>query len=143
MIIAFNAEAFRAMFAPAYQDSTVYSDPILQTYWDQATAYVSDRTGGCSIYGLKPKQQELALNLMTAHLIYLNNIAATGNNTGVVTGATIDKVSVQMLPPPNSNQWQFWLNQSPYGQRLLALFTVASSGGFYFGGYPTVYGLRR
>ena len=73
----------------------------------------------------------LALNFMTAHLVYLNQIANSGQNTALMQGATIDKVSVQLTPPPEAGQWQWWLNQSPYGQSLLALLQVASVGGFY------------
>lgn len=140
--IVFNASTFRAMF-PVFKDTTVYPDAVLQIYWDTATAYVSNQTGGCYIYSLKLGQQTLALNLMAAHLAYLNSLIATGNTPGVVTGATVDKVSVTLEPPPSSNNWQYWLNQSPYGQQLLALLSVASAGGFYYGGFPTVYNLRR
>lgn len=140
--IVFNASTFRAMF-PVFKDTTVYPDAVLQIYWDTATAYVSNQTGGCYVYALKLAQQTLALNLMAAHIAALNSIIATGQSPGIVTGATIDKVSVQMEPPPSSNNWQFWLNQTPYGQQLLALLKMASVGGFYFGGYPSVHTIRR
>jgi hypothetical protein len=80
---------------------------------------------------MKPSQQTLALNLMTAHLVFLSDQVAAGETGGVVTGATIDKVSVTLEPPPSSNNWQYWLNQSPYGKQLLALLQVASVGGMY------------
>lgn len=140
--IVFNATDFRAMY-PAYSNQTVFTDSILQLYWDTATAYVSDQTGGCYVYGFKLGQQTLALNLMTAHLAYINALTSTGQAGGVMTGATIDKISVTLQPPPSSNNWQFWLNQSPYGQQLLALLSNAAVGGFYFGGYPTVNTMRR
>lgn len=142
-IIVFDSAAFRAMF-PAFSDPAKYPDLVLQMYWDMATAYVSNKTGGCYTQSLKPGQQTLALNLMTAHIAFLMTAAASGQGSGgVVTGATIDKVSVTIEPPPSSNNWQYWLNQSPYGQQLLALLHSAGVGGFYFGGFPTVNNLRR
>ena len=122
--------AFRTLF-PAYADTVVYPAATVQAYWDTATAYVSNRAGGCYTGGMTAAQQTLALNQMTAHLLYLGGQVAQGNTPGVMTGATIDKISVTLEPPPAPNQWQYWLNQSPYGQQLLALLQVASVGGFY------------
>jgi Protein of unknown function (DUF4054) len=128
--INYNDTAFRALF-PAFANPTTYPASAIQIYWNTATAYVSNRTGGCYTGGMTPAQQTLALNQMTAHLVYLNGLAASGNTPGVVVGATIDKVSVTLEPPSAPNQWQYWLNQSPYGQQLLALLQVVSAGGFY------------
>jgi hypothetical protein len=128
--IAYNDSAFRALF-PAYANTVQYAPSTVQAFWDTATAYVSNRRGGCFTGGLTVAQQSLALNQMTAHLLYLNGLIATGNVPGVMTAATVDKVSVTLEPPPAPNQWQYWLNQSPYGQQLLALLQVASVGGFY------------
>ncbi len=140
--ITFNGGSFRAMFPP-FADPATYPTPNLQIYWDTATAYVSDRAGGCFVLGLKLAQQTLALNLMTAHIASLSAMANSGQATGLVQGSTIDKISVTLTPPPVPNQWQWWLNQTPYGQQLLALLQVAAVGGGYFGGYPTSFALRR
>ncbi len=130
-IIPYNDDAFRALF-PAYSPKTAQFLPaMIQVYWDTATAYVSDRTGGCYTGGMSVAQQTLALNLMTAHLLTLSGLIQSGNTPGVTVGATIDKISVTLEPPPAPNQWQYWLNQTPYGQQLLALLQVASVGGFY------------
>lgn len=128
--IQYDDAAFREMFR-AFPLTVQNSPTVIQAYWDTATAYVSDRKGGCYIGGMTVAQRTLALNLMTAHLVYLSGMIAKGDSPGVMTGATIDKVSVTMQPPPAPNQWQYWLNQSPYGQQLLALLQVASVGGFY------------
>jgi len=65
--------------------------------------------------------------------------ANSGDVAGVVTAATIDKISVTLMPPPGLNQWQWWLNQTPYGQQLLALLQIAAAGGrFYSAGKPVV-----
>lgn len=141
-MINFDITAFRAMFPP-YADTVTYPDTVLQLYWDNATAYMSADTAPCSYFSLKLAQQTLGLNLMTAHLAYLNTIANSGQNTGLMQGATIDKITVQLTPPPVPNQWQWWLDQSPYGQQLLALLQAAAVGGAFYGGYPTNYTLRR
>jgi hypothetical protein len=128
--IAYNDVAFRALF-PAYANVSQYATVALQSYWNNATAYISNRNGGYYTGGMSLPQQTQALNLMTAHLVFLASLIASGNTPGVMTGATIDKISVTLEPPPSSNNWQYWLNQSPYGQQLLALLSVASVGGFY------------
>lgn len=127
--IYYNDSAFRALF-PAYANSVTYSPAQLQAFWNSATTYISNTYGGC--YGaMSVAQQTQALNLMTAHLTYLNDQIIAGNTPGVMTAATIDKVSVTLEPPPAPNQWSYWLQTSPYGQQLLALLQVASVGGFY------------
>lgn len=128
--IHFDQVAFRQAYT-AFADVGRYSSVALQAYWDMATAYISDSKGGCYGGGMTTAQRTLALNLMTAHVAYLNDQIASGDVGGVVTGATIDKVSVTLEPPPSGNNWQYWLNQSPYGKQLLALLSVASVGGFY------------
>ncbi|HZZ80030.1 MAG TPA: DUF4054 domain-containing protein [Gemmataceae bacterium] len=129
-IISFNPTAFRALF-PAFANTVTYPDAQVQAYWDTATAYVSNRSGGCYTGGLSLPQQTLALNQMTAHLLCISGMIASGNTPGVTVGATIDKISVTLEPPPAPNQWQYWLQTTPYGQLLLALLQVASVGGFY------------
>lgn len=101
---------------------------------------ISNNTASC---GLNIPQRTRAINLMTAHLAVLNTQAASGQQAGFVQGATIDKISVQITPPPETNQWQWWLNQTAYGQQYLALMQIASVGGFFVGGWPTVNTLRR
>jgi hypothetical protein len=128
--INYNDSAFRALF-PAYANTTTYPASTLQVYWTTATAYVNNMYGGWYTGGLTLNQQTLALNQMTAHLVFLSGLAVAGNTPGIVVGATIDKVSVTLEPPPAPNQWQWYLNQTPYGQQLLALLQVASAGGFY------------
>lgn len=130
MIIQYDDLKFRSLF-PALASTAQYGSATVKQYWDVATSYVSDRNGGCYFGGMTLAQQTLALNLMTAHLVFLTNTVAAGNTPGVTIAATIDKISVTLQPPPESNQWQYWLNQSPYGQQLLALLQVAGVGGFY------------
>lgn len=128
--INYNDAAFRALF-PAFANPTAYPQAMLQAYWDTATAYISNRNGGCYAGGMTLAQQTLALNQMTAHLVALSGLIAAGQTPGVMVGATIDKISITLEPPPAPNQWSYWLQSTPYGQQLLALLQVASAGGFY------------
>jgi hypothetical protein len=138
--ITFDVTAFRAAY-PAFSNATTYPDATLQGYWDAATSYISDQNSGCLM--LRDGARVLALNLMTAHLAALFAIIAAGETPGIETSATIDKISVQMMPPPVKNQWQFWLSQTPYGAQLLALLQANTAGGFYAGGMGELGAFRR
>jgi hypothetical protein len=134
--VYFNSAIFRAMF-PVFKDTSKLPDSYLQLQWDLATSFITNNTWTACYAGMNAAQQVNSLNLMTAHLVALNQAIAAGQPAGLVTGATIDKVSVTLEPPPGENQWQWWLNQTPYGQQLLALLQVMSAGGYsYFAGAP-------
>lgn len=138
----FDAALFRLQF-PCFNQPSVYSDATLQMWWNTATLFVSNRDGGCFCSFMGPDHRAFAINLMTAHLVYLSQQIAAGDTPGIVTGATIDKVSVTQLAPPTSNNWQYWLNQSPYGQQLLALLQRAGVGGMIYGGRFEIGAYRR
>lgn len=128
--ISYNDAAFRAFF-PAYANTTTYPQATIQGYWNIAILYISNRQGGAYCGGMNTGRQTLAINQMTAHLLFLSGIIASGQVPAIMTGAGIDKINVSLEPPPQVNQWQYWLNTSPYGQQLLALLQLASVGGFY------------
>jgi len=125
-----------------YSNSTNYPQATLQRYWDNATNYMSNVDFGY----INGTQREYALQLMMSHLIYLTNLINTGNGFGTGSGgapgtvpyqmqnATIDKVNVTVTPPPNPNQFQWWLGTSPFGQQLLSMLQIQSVGGSYIGG---------
>lgn len=136
MTIAINYPLFRERF-PQFAIPAVYPDAVLDVQWIMATQYVSDTEGG----DMSTTARELALQLMTAHLLALGVIIAAGGTyagtPGVTTGATIDKVSVTLAAPPfGTDQWRYWLNLTPYGAQLLALLGAQAAGGFYIGGLP-------
>jgi hypothetical protein len=133
--IYYNDATFRALF-PAYANTTTYPQATLQGYWNSATCYISDKAGGCYYGGLSLKEQTNACNLMTAHIAYIMGLIAAGQTPYIATAAGIDKISLTLAPPPIKNQWQYWLNTSPYGQQLLALLDVAGVGGFYVSTSP-------
>lgn len=137
-LILFDAALFRTQ-CPAFANSTTYPDITIQAYWDTAISYISNSDYGC----LSVATRTLAINLMTAHLMALAAIVATGQVPGLVNSATIDKISVTLTAPPVKDQWSWWLNLTPYGQQLLALLNVHSVGGFYVGGLPEIRAFRK
>lgn len=135
-IITFNYATFQEQI-PLYADPTKYPEDEVQIYWNTATFYVTN-IGNCGT--VQGDKRQYAINLMAAHLIYLAGLAASGQVPGLMQDATIDKVHVALTPPPLSNQWQWWMSLSPYGQQLFALLQVNSVGGYYIGGAPVLSG---
>ena len=127
--VVLDLTSFRERFT-AFSDETTYPDATIQTTWDTATIYVSNVANDC----FTSDKLELALQQMTAHLLTLQDSIKDGGMTGTVTSSTIDKVSVTLLAPTNYTEFEFWLNQTPYGQQLLALLSTVCAGGFYVGG---------
>ncbi len=142
--IYFDPAAFRTQF-PAFQCTPAVSNDTLQAYFDTATLYISNPNCGnySRIGGLSTAQRRQCLYLMTAHLTSISLMIAAGDTPGIVTGATVDKVSVTLEPPPAANQWQYWLQSTPYGQQLLALLSVVSAGGLYINPRPELGAFRR
>lgn len=136
--LTFDYSLFIAQFS-AYSDSTKYPQSVLQGYWDVSIDYISNAAFCGSLTGAK---RQYALNLLVAHFAYINDAIAKGESLGFATSASVDKVSVSIAAPRNRNEWEFWLNGSPYGQQLLALLQVASAGGFYIGGASALSGFR-
>lgn len=127
--VVLDITLFRTRFT-AFSDDTKYPDATIQATWDTAIIYVSDVANDC----FEEKKLELALQQMTAHLLFLQDSISSGGVSGTVLSSTIDKVSVTLAAPKNSDDFEFWLNQSPYGQQLLALLNTICTGGFYIGG---------
>ena len=136
--ITLDLAAFRAGF-PAFANVTTYPDATIEVFWNRGTGYVSSLNYG----RLRDAARADALNLMAAHLLTLQDTVNAGEVAGIVTASSIDMISVTLKEPPAANQWQWFLNLTPYGQQLLALLTVRSSGGFYIGGLPERSGFRR
>lgn len=132
--IVFVPADFKAAFS-AFANT---ANPALEMNFGFATDIISD-FAPC---GTSDQVQTRYLYLMTAHISALSVLIAAGESGQIVTGATIDKVSVTLQPPPEKNQWQWWLNQTPYGQQLLAILQAQSAGGFFIGGTPERAGFR-
>ena len=137
-LLTYNDAAFRAQ-CPAYASPSQFPEPTLQAFWTGATYYVSNVGNFGSLQGAA---RQYALNLMTAHLVYISQLVAQGQVPYVLAASTIDKVQVTAVQVPIKNQWQWWMLVSPYGQQLWAQLQTQSVGGFYIGGSPTITAFR-
>lgn len=123
---------FRLLF-PEFADANAFPDAYLDAQWAASVAFLGESF------------EVTGLNYLTAHLMKLNVMAsvAGGGTVGVVTGASVDKVSVTLAAPPFKSGWQFWLAQTPYGGLLWALLSLRSAGGAYIGGRPERRAFRK
>lgn len=136
--ITFDIQVFSAKF-PELITNPAQPQSVLQGWFDTSILYISNKiTAGTNI-----DIRTQALYLMTAHLLYISNQIASGGSVGVMNSATVDKVSISIQPPPAANQWQYWLQSSPYGGQLLALLQVQAVGGAYYGGNFDRLALKR
>ncbi|MDR2745586.1 MAG: DUF4054 domain-containing protein [Desulfovibrio sp.] len=131
MPYAFDPAAFRAAF-PEFADPEKWPDAALTRLNATALVHIPAMPGK----RLHGAARELAISYMTAHLLKLERAAVTGDTTGLVASATVDKVSVTMTPPPVQNQRDWWYALTPYGAALRALLRSKAAGGLYVGGLP-------
>jgi hypothetical protein len=130
MLHVYDDASFRIACA-AYADPTAYPVDVVTGYFTLASTFM-DPCDGPALCGA---QLQLALNYLSGHLINLYTKINAGKAVpaGVITGSSVDRISVSIQPPPIRDQWENWLSQSPYGQMLWALLTVAAVGGFAIG----------
>lgn len=127
----FDVTAFRMSY-PEFSDPSKYPDATLQSYWNTATCIISANNYG----RLKNDCRLNALNLMTAHLAKIAALTAAGQTPFIVSGSTIDKISVTLLPPPVKTEFRWWLFTTVYGQQYYAIVSSVTAGGFYSGSLP-------
>ena len=133
----FDIAKFRAVFTQFASD-TLYPDALITFWADFAKCELSE---SCLLFG---DCYDNALMLVVAHILTLMTTAAQGNGqTGALTSAAIDKVSVGYTAPPYQSGWQYWLTQTPYGVQLWSLLSVLAAGGFYVNGWPEASAFRR
>lgn len=130
-MLTLDIALFRAQVT-AFANASIYTDALVTVNWDLATCYISSSNIGA----LRGSCRQYAINLMIGHLFYLSDLIASGAPTGVVTSASEGTVSISLTPPDSKSSFQFWLNQSPYGQQVLALLKMKGAVGVYVGGYP-------
>ena len=95
----------------------------------RATLYITPFNALCC------DRQQYVVFLLTAHFLALqNNINDGDSSGGLETGATVDKVSVSIAPPPFTDGFEYWLSQTTYGQQLLAFLNILSATPNYIGG---------
>jgi hypothetical protein len=134
----FDVTQFRIDY-PQFSNSTTFPDVTLTSYWYQGFGIVSSRNYGY----LEGLARFRALNLITAHLSAISAIIAAGRTPYIMASATISSESISLDPPPKPDQFQWWLNTTPYGQQLLAMLQVKATGGIYIGGSPVRSGFRQ
>lgn len=128
------------MFKKQFIEFKDVPEEVIQIYWDMAEQYIYawDNCLLCC------EKLQLALSLMTAHLLRLNYGDGDGQSTaGTVTSATEGSVSVGFHPPQTDTVWEWFLCQTPYGQQLLMLLKMARIGGFFVGGRPEAQAFRK
>lgn len=133
--ILISAEEFKQGF-PEFADTL---DSDIDMYIEESTCYISNKyTGDISV-----NCRGLMIKLMTAHLLSLsannNGGIANGAVAGQVVNATIEQVHVSVALPKNSNPFQYFLNQTSYGQRLLALIQTKITSIYYGGSFQRVF----
>ena len=136
--ITLDTNTFRQMF-PAFNNDANYPDATLQLYFDMASNYVSDEDYGY----LRGTSRTLALYLMLAHLLMIQDAITAGNPLQVMNSASEGSVSIGLVAPPVKNNWQWWLSATAYGQQLLSLLSSIAVGGLYIGGDTVRYGFRK
>lgn len=137
--LAFDATIFREQF-PAFINPITYPTSVLEMYWGMAGCYVDNNIEAQTLLS---DCLRLALNYVVAHMAYLNGLILAGQTPQIISSSTIDKVSVTLEPPPAKDNWNWWLNTTPYGQALLALLQVKAVGGLYVGGLPEGLAFRK
>lgn len=131
-VIQITVSEFRQAFKPAFSDTSKYSDELISAFIERAGFYVSTQNCG----SLRDGARAYAIELMTAHLITLNDKILSGD-TGAssrITSTSIDKISVSLEAPQTKDEWSYWLSLTPYGMALLALLKAKSPLGVYSGG---------
>jgi len=99
-------------------------DEIVTAYMAQAELYISPDEGTI----LSGNKLKLAICLMAAHLLILSKAdgltasqLAMGSVGGVELSKSVGNVSTSKAAPPFTDNYTYWLNQTSYGQRFLAL----------------------
>lgn len=142
--IVITVNEFRSAF-PEFSDTTKYKDQYIQRHIDTAMIFISDKN-----YLIAPKVRKLAIEYMSAHLISLENLDENGNfvgwsdsaTSGAITSSHIGDVSVSLMPPIATEEWELWLESTPYGKMLLTLLELQAPKAIYFPGRPNPWGIK-
>lgn len=135
--VTLNITTFRSQY-PEFTSEIKFTDSAVTMAFNKATIFFKNETN-CE---LDEVQLEVILYLMTAHLLKVQSNTLKGGS-GLVGSATIDKVSISIISPKNLSEFEYFLNQTIYGQELLALMAILTLGGFYVGGSPETMAFKR
>lgn len=143
MSVVVTEAYFRAAF-PEFSSKTTYTDALVNRFILMAEAYCSPRN-----YRIKPEVRVLLIELMTAHLITLNNIDPTTHEStgsadvsGFEVSATVGGVSVSLQAPVAKNAFEQWINSTGYGQQYWALLMANTPTPVHYIGTPRAFGIK-
>ena len=142
----FPYDEFISMF-PELGDSDKFSLEMLATAYKKSVYFVPNQ---CCDY-LDGRERLYARFLMSAHITILDKQLSTeigknpdglpyrsgqsiGITNGMVASASVGGVNVSMQLPQSASAWEYWLNQTKYGQQYLAYMSSKTPAGIYFGG---------
>lgn len=132
--MAFNLPTFLAMF-PQF-DNADWKQTVVQAAGMRAQLHISGWVEGMPLAG---EYREYAQFLMAGHLLILdkqndNGSPADGSSAlaGTPYKASIGTVSIEATKQNsfNSDDWNYWLNQTSFGRELLAFMDVHCPGIF-------------
>jgi len=130
--VTLTVEQFRTDF-PEFTES-LYADAVIQAAIDRSACFISRTNSG----PLMDDCRILAIGYATAHLLTsacgTNATNGGGSQGGLVGASTVGSVSVTIIPPPSSTQFQYWMNQTCYGQAYLSLLASKAPAGIFTGG---------
>ena len=134
---------FRSAF-PEFSSATDYTDALISRFITMAEAYCSTKN-----FRIKPATRVLLIELMTAHLITLNNIdptthQSTGSSgvSGFETSASVGGVSVSLQAPVVKSAFETWINSTGYGQQYWALLVANNPTPIHYVGMPKAWGIK-
>lgn len=142
----FNLDNFYSYF-PEFRGSDVYSVELLVSAGKQARFWIA-REDCAQLCG---DEREYAYYCMVGHLVMMTVKERNGANpgamvpgggagslsggvggSGLLQSASVGGVSVSMqVPQFFKNSWDWWLGQTPYGQKLLAFLESRVPIGVY------------
>ena len=130
---AFPLDSFLGRF-PEFANEDVYPMAKVQNCGDRAMMHITPSQMEMPMHGF---YREYALFLMTAHLITLDAQDDTDDPGSSLAGtpfkATVGSVSIEATKPNsfNSDDWNYWLNQTKYGRELLAYLDTQCAPGIF------------
>ena len=134
--MSFDLITFRAL----YQAFSDLPDTTILLVSEQAKCLADAQRCECSY---------MVWFALTAHLLAVSmGLEGGEGQSGALSSATIDKVSVSFSVAQPRDSWESWLGTTPYGQQAMAFLKRCSAGGFFVGGLPerdgftSVYGIR-
>lgn len=133
-MLIFDLPMFLAYF-PEFADEAVWKPTVVQSAGYRAMRHITTSAGGMPLIG---EDRDYAQFLMAGHLLVLDK---QDEDSGVSDGvgmagtpfkATVGSVQVENTKPNSfqSDDWNYWLNQTKYGRELLAFLDVHAPGIF-------------